>query len=59
MGATFFPEYIFCRDTAMLCPLCLCGREISQQERERADREQERAEKLAARLKELGIDPDE
>ena len=34
-------------------------REEKEQQRIRADREQQRAEKLAARLKELGIDPDE
>lgn len=33
--------------------------ELAEEERERADRAQEKAEKLAARLKELGVDPDE
>ena len=33
--------------------------ELAQLEKERADREQQRAEKLAARLTELGINPDE
>jgi Uma2 family endonuclease len=32
--------------------------ELAEQERQRADRESQRAEQLAARLRELGIDPD-
>jgi hypothetical protein len=34
-------------------------REIAQQEREIAQQERGRAQKLAAKLRELGIDPDE
>jgi cell division protein FtsL len=35
------------------------AREIAQRERQIADRERERAQKLAAKLRELGVDPDE
>ncbi len=34
-------------------------REIAQQERKIAQQERERSQKLAAKLRELGIDPDE
>lgn len=34
------------------------GAELAEQERRKADQERERAERLAARLRELGIDPD-
>jgi hypothetical protein len=33
-------------------------RQIAKEERQRADREYQRAEKLAAKLRELGIDPE-
>jgi hypothetical protein len=33
--------------------------EVAQQEREIAQQERDRAQKLAAKLRELGIDPDE
>ena len=35
------------------------GAELAEQERERADKEHERAERLAAKLRELGVDPAE
>ena len=35
------------------------GAENTRQEQERAEKERERAEKLAAKLRSLGIDPDE
>jgi Uma2 family endonuclease len=39
--------------------LLLAGEERAEQERERAEQEQERADRLAAKLRELGIDPDQ
>ncbi len=38
--------------------LLLWGSELAMQERQRAEQEQQRAELLAAKLRELGIDPD-
>ena len=32
--------------------------EVAEQERQRAEQEQQRAERLAAKLRELGLDPD-
>jgi hypothetical protein len=37
----------------------LTPEEVAQQERQRANQEQQRANRLAARLQELGINPDE
>ncbi len=39
--------------------LVLTPEEIAKQQQQRANQEQQRADRLAARLKELGIDPDE
>ncbi|NES71229.1 MAG: hypothetical protein F6K24_41485, partial [Okeania sp. SIO2D1] len=38
--------------------LVLLPGEVAEQERQRAEQEQQRAERLAAKLKELGVDPD-
>jgi hypothetical protein len=39
--------------------LLLAGDERAEQERERAERETRRAEQLAAKLRELGVDPNQ
>ncbi|MDE5082855.1 MAG: hypothetical protein O4859_16990, partial [Trichodesmium sp. St18_bin1] len=38
--------------------LVLLPGEVAEQERQRAEQEQQRAERLAAKLRELGLDPD-
>ena len=39
--------------------LLLTGAERAEQEKQRAEQERQRAERLAAKLRELGVDPDE
>ena len=57
-----FPELVLSVDTVLLPPLVkdLIAEDLEQlrQEKERAERAQERAEQLAAKLIEMGLDPD-